>query len=160
MERYNSLTANYYQNCQGIILVYSNCTDKVETVTGLSTVVDSAIDYNKTPDLLVFALWGSVLDEEQEMPLMEMAKSYAENCQNGPIPESLTCTVCPNTGMGIMNGLNALVLAAAEMYKPRADSVLDVANETSSEDDSVIGPREMEELQEEQKSTEKRKCWC
>lgn len=146
MERYNSLTSNYYQNCQGIILVYSNSKDKGETVSGLSMIVESAIDYSRTPDLLVFALWGSVLDERQNMPLSDLVTSFGDNCKNGKIPNALRCTVCPSTGMGIREGLTGLVRAVADIYKPRSDSILTSEIECSEENshDTVIGPQQME----------------
>ena len=62
LERYDSMTANYYRNVHAVILVYDLTAE--DTLFDLSESVKEVSMSSRWSDRLVFALWGNKCDVE------------------------------------------------------------------------------------------------
>lgn len=127
LERYASLTSNYYHRCNGVILVYLNDPDRLDTLTCLNLSIESALSYNKSPDMLVFSLWGNSFNDERD-PMTESIASLQEHVsallENTSIPKKLHFIVNPMTGRGIKEAIDGLVVAVQARCRDKSDSVL------------------------------------
>ena len=126
LERYASLTSNYYHRCHAVILVYLNDPDRLDTLTCLNMSIESALSYNKAPDLLVFTLWGNNMKpdyslKESNSSLVEHIHAFQENSS---IPSDLQFIINPNSGEGINDALDKLVYEVHLKCRPKVDSVL------------------------------------
>ena len=63
LERYDSLTANYYRHAHAVILVYDLTEEN--TLFDLTECVQEASKNSRWSDCLVFALWGNKCDVEE-----------------------------------------------------------------------------------------------
>lgn len=95
LERYASLTSNYYHRCHAVILVYLNDPDRLDTLTCLNMSIESALSYNKSPDTLLFALWGNNFNDRSAGPMTDSISSLEQHVrafrENASIQDKL-CT--------------------------------------------------------------------
>lgn len=90
-ERFNtSMTANYYRNAHGVILVYA--LDEESTLYSLNELVGEAKGMSRQGEKLVFALWGSKSDLPVHMQTV-LPEAVNAMLSTHHIPQELNCKV-------------------------------------------------------------------
>lgn len=139
LERYDSITANYYRYCQAVILVYD--LDAEETLYCLRDWLSEARQNNRYPDKIVFSLWGNKSDLDEQSTKQDAVKAFL--LEYG-IPDSLHFKVSAKTDENVTEAF----LKVIQTVDDRFDSVdptdmlgeyRDTENLTSSTD-SEFGP--------------------
>ena len=97
------MTANYFRNSHAIILVYS-----VEEDDSLCILQDWLAEARTlNPEHVIAALWGNKCDLEGSSSISEIVSTFS---QQNEIPSELVARVSAQTGEGVKEALEALVV--------------------------------------------------
>ena len=88
LERYDSMTANYYRHAHAVILVYD--LEAEDTLYCLADWIAEARSSSRWSDRLVFALWGNKCDVEEYATSEDAVVAFAAKYN---IPSDLTFKV-------------------------------------------------------------------
>lgn len=134
MERYASLTSNYFHKSHAVILVYLYSTTRLDTIPRLNSFIDNAKIYNEHPSTLVFVLWGHETEDDSDTPssVPDLAIRLMEEHD---IPQANHCVVSANYDDDrLMKALDDCIWAIHINKRPKADSVLTPDNIKLSDD--------------------------
>ena len=107
MERYHSMTANYFRFCHGVILVYDAKPDCIHTLFVLRDWVNEARKNNFLGEGMTVSLWANKVDElPQDYSRPEEVVAFMGEYN---IPESLYFCVSAKTGVNVMDSFHALI---------------------------------------------------
>ena len=102
LERYTSMTANYFRNCHAIVLVYS-----LEEEDSLFVLRDWLAETRTlNSDRVVPALWGNKSDSEDTYLTLQTAAAFAKE---NDIPAGLVSHVSARSGDGVRAAFEQLV---------------------------------------------------
>ena len=102
LEKYTAMTANYFRNCQAVILVYS--LEEEDSLFVLRDWLSEARSLNS--DQVVPALWGNKSESHSVCLTEEVASAFSR--ENG-IPAELVAQVSAQTGAGVKEAFERLV---------------------------------------------------
>lgn len=118
MEQYGTMTANYFHNCQAVVLVYDTDPQRIDSITALKEWLDNAYKYNRNPEMLVFSLWGNTRGTEDSQDGAIAAESFRSQWN---LPRSLHFKISALSGNGIIPALHAVISAVHKKWILRED---------------------------------------
>ena len=102
LERYTSMTANYYRNCSAVVLVYS--LEEEDSLFILQDWLAEARSLNS--DLIVPALWGNKRESENVSLTEKMTTAFSKE---NSVPAELVARVSAVTGEGVKEAFEKLI---------------------------------------------------
>ena len=111
MERYNSLTANYFRYCNAVILVYDASPDRLETLFALRDWITDVTKHSSLSDRVALSLWANKCDTTDSSSTHRPPEVDAF-MQEHRIPEHLYFRVSAKTGEGLMDAFHDVILYA------------------------------------------------
>lgn len=134
LERYESMTSNYYRNCNAVILTYDLTV--ADTLFCLETWQQEALKCCRWPQKVVFSLWGNKCDVNEEATADEVISAFAES---QGLDSELCFKVSARTGHMVEEAMGKVVAAVharfskgAEFLEWSVDPDRDVARLTPS----------------------------
>lgn len=124
MERFASLTSNYFHKSHAVILVYLYSATRLDTIPRLNAFIDNAKIYNEHPSSLVFVLWGHETRDNSDKPdsIPDLAIRLMEEHD---IQQSNHHIVnADHEDDRLMKALDDCIWAIHINKRPKADSVL------------------------------------
>ena len=137
------MTANYYRNCNAVILTYDLTAES--TLCCLETWKQEASKSCRWPQSVVFSLWGNKSDSSDEKTTDEVIDAFATNHE---VPLELCFKVSALTGHMVKEAMEKLVRVVHERF-----SSPDFLNVSMDQD------RDMERLMLEPDTPHPR-SWC
>ena len=106
LERYDSMTANYYRYCHAVLLVYDLHAE--ETLFFLADWFKEAKANSRWPQRVVFSLWGNKSDvtSDEQSPKEPAIAAFLKQYN---IPESLSFKVSAKTGENVTEAFEKVV---------------------------------------------------
>ena len=105
MERYDSMTANYFHLCHAMILVYDPDPRESTSITALGDWIKDCMSYNSI-DSVALSLWANQTrtdyEDTESVELQGLMETYS-------ISPSMHFKVSGLTGQGIMEAFNKVV---------------------------------------------------
>ena len=136
LERYHSMTANYFRFCHGVILVYDARPDCIHTLFVLRDWINDARKNNFLGEGMTLSLWANKSDElVQDYSRPEEVTAFMDEYN---IPESLYFHVSAKTGQNVMESFHALI-AHVSSHTPNnghitsTSTVPDIPNNTQEQ---------------------------
>ena len=127
LERYDSMTSNYFRMCHAMILVYDPL--NLATVTALRFWIDSCYRYNPISDTLVLSLWANYSKtgiDDTDIKSAEINLGIGMLIEDYNILPSLHFNVSTLNGEGIMDAFNRVietVISITGSLKQRSDTI-------------------------------------
>ena len=110
LERYTSMTANYFRNCHAIVLVYS--VEEEDSLFVLRDWLTEAQALNS--ERIVPALWGNKCESENACLTPQMAEAFQ---RENSISAELVARVSARTGEGVREAFEKLVWTVHSQFK-------------------------------------------
>lgn len=106
LERYNSMTANYFRYCNAVILVYDASPDRLETLFALRDWITDVTKHSSLSDKVALSLWANKCDLSDTRRPPEVDAFMQEH----RIPEHLYFRMSAKTGEGLMSAFHDVIL--------------------------------------------------
>ena len=124
LERYDSMTANYYRYCHAVLLVYDLSAE--ETLFFLADWFKEAKANSRWPQRIIFSLWGNKSDvSPDEQSVKEESVSAFLKQYN--IPESLNFRVSAKSGDSVVEAFQKVVETVHDDFSTQ--SLLDLSTD-------------------------------
>ena len=111
LERYNSMTANYFRYCNAVILVYDSAPERLETLFALREWISDVTKHSSFSDKVVLSLWANKCDESSSL---QKAPEVDAFMQEHHIPEKMHFCVSAKSGERLMAALHAVILQVSK----------------------------------------------
>ena len=102
LERYTAMTANYFRNCHGVVLVYS--LEEEDTLFALGDWLSEARSLNSHH--VVPALWGNKSESDNACAMEPTVEAFSSEHK---IPPELVAQVSALTGQGVKEDFEKLI---------------------------------------------------
>ena len=123
LERYDSMTANYYRYCHAVLLVYD--LNAEETLFFLADWFKEAKANSRWPQRVVFSLWGNKSDDVTPDEQSAKEPSIEAFLKQYNIPESLSFRVSAKSGDNVVEAFEKVIETVHEDFSTQ--SLLDLS---------------------------------
>lgn len=109
LEKYHSMTSNYFRYCHAVILVYDSSPEKIHTLFALREWIEQTKSSSFLRDRVIFSLWENKIDTHTDDTTTRPPEVDAF-LQEHSIPESLHYSVSARTGENLMESFQNFIV--------------------------------------------------